>query len=150
MFNKVLISIYQRDLNKLKNELSAYIHESHIWEVRDGISNSAGNLGLHLVGNLKHFIGATLGNSGYVRERDKEFSLKNIPLQELLASIDETIAVIEQTLGRLSEEDLNKPFPIKVPVQHDDDSIRFMLLHLVAHLNYHLGQINYHRRLIDK
>ncbi len=150
MFNQVLIIMYQRDLNKLKNELNAYIHESNIWEVRDGISNSAGNLALHLIGNLKHFIGATLGNSGYVRDRDKEFSLKNVPLQDLIRAIDETSSVIEQTLSRLSEEDLNMPFPIKVPVQQNDDSTRFMVMHLTAHLNYHLGQINYHRRLIDK
>ena len=150
MFSQVLILIYQRDLNKLKNELNAYVEESNMWEVRDGISNSAGNLSLHLIGNLKHFIGAVLGNSGYVRERDKEFSSKNIPLQQMITSIDETMAVMEQTLNGLTEQDLDKPFPVKVPVQQGDDSTRFMLVHLIAHLNYHLGQINYHRRLIDK
>ena len=148
MISKMLITIFTRDLNRLIDELNAYGDESTIWQVQDGISNSAGNLALHLIGNLNHFIGASLGNSGYVRERDKEFSLKNIPRADVLASIDNTIAVVQQTLGKLTDEDLNKPNPYKL--LPGDDSIHYFLLHLLAHLNYHLGQINYHRRLIGK
>jgi uncharacterized damage-inducible protein DinB len=148
MLNQLLITLYHRDLNKLKEELNAYGDEAKIWSVQDGISNSAGNLTLHLIGNLNHFIGATLGDTGYVRERDKEFALKNIPRHELLRSIDNTIEMIQKTLDGLTEADLDKDFPISVTP--GDKSTRFFLLHLVAHLNYHLGQINYHRRLIAK
>ena len=149
MFNQVLITLYKRNLLKLQDELNAYADESNIWQIR-GISNSAGNLALHLVGNLNHFIGAVLGESGYVRERDKEFSLKNIPRHEIIRSIDTTIAIIQFTLSKISDEDMNRPYPETLPILKDDNSIRFMLVHLTVHLSYHLGQINYHRRLIDK
>jgi len=150
MFNQVLITLYKRNLLKLQDELNAYADESNIWQIRDGISNSAGNLALHLVGNLNHFIGAVLGESGYVRERDKEFSLKNIPRHEIIRSIDTTIAIIQFALSKISDEDMNRPYPETLPILKDDNSIRFMLVHLTVHLSYHLGQINYHRRLIDK
>ena len=150
MFNQILITLYQRNLNKLKEEISAYSDESKIWVIEDGISNSAGNLTLHLIGNLNHFIGAVLGKTGYVRERDKEFSLKNIPRNQMLLSIDTTIAVIQFTLSKLTEADMDKPYPEQLPAFKDDNSTRFMLTHLSVHLAYHLGQINYHRRLIGK
>ncbi len=150
MFNQILITLYQRNLNKLKEEISAYSDESKIWVIEDGISNSAGNLTLHLIGNLNHFIGAVLGETGYVRERDKEFSLKNIPRNQMLLSIDTTIAVIQFTLSKLTEADMDKPYPEQLPAFKDDNSTRFMLTHLSVHLAYHLGQINYHRRLIGK
>ena len=114
MLTQILNTLYHRDLNKLKEELNAYASEESIWAVKDGISNSAGNLTLHLIGNLNHFIGATLGNSGYVREREKEFSLKNIPRHELIRNIDETIVVVQQTLLKLTQADLEKTFPIQV------------------------------------
>ena len=148
MLNKVLIGIYKRDLNKLKEELNAYSDEAAIWRVQDGISNSAGNLALHLIGNLNHFIGATLGNSGYVRDREKEFSLKNVPRSEMIHSIDNTIAVVELTLEKVTEADMDKQFPL--PINKDDNSTRFVLLNMLVHLGYHLGQINYHRRLVGK
>jgi len=150
MFNKTLLSVFKRDLEKLKYELNAYQHEAKIWEIQDGIINSAGNLTLHLVGNLNHFIGAVLGNSGYVRERDKEFSLKNIPLNQLLLSVDTTIAIIQFTLDKMSEDDMNSPYPLALPFLEEDKSTRYMLVHLAIHLAYHLGQVNYHRRLLDK
>ena len=98
------------------------------------------------MGNLNHFIGAVLGNTGYVRDREKEFSLKNIPKQELIASIENVMPVIKNTLSNLTETDLEKNFPVEVfgkPMKTE-----FFLLHLTTHLSYHLGQINYHRRLL--
>ncbi|HEY5407636.1 MAG TPA: hypothetical protein VIJ92_11120 [Ginsengibacter sp.] len=74
-----IAALFERDINKLIEEINLYKNEEDIWKIKEGISNSSGNLTLHLLGNLNHFIGATLGNTGYVRERDKEFSLKNIP-----------------------------------------------------------------------
>ena len=85
-----------------------------------------------------------------MRERDKEFSLKNIPRHQLILSIDTTIAIIQFTLSKMTEADMDKPFPEQLPVLKDDNSTRFMLTHLAVHLSYHLGQINYHRRLIAK
>ncbi len=147
MIKDALIEIFERDLLKLKEEISLYKDENNLWVTEKQISNAAGNLTLHLIGNLNHFIGATLGHTGYVREREKEFSTKNIPLKELLASIDTTVNIVRQTLGSLTAEDLNKNFPLEKHGQVVKTD--FMLLHLLAHLEYHLGQINYHRRLID-
>ena len=146
MLKENLLEFFERDLLKLKEEISLYPLESVIWEIRPGISNSAGNLCLHLVGNLKHFIGALLGNTGYIRQRDEEFLLKNIPRTELLLSIDQTILVLKTTLQGFSEADFDKIYPLE---KHGKVvTTRYMILHLLTHLNYHLGQINYHRRLL--
>lgn len=147
MIKEALAEIFERDLLKLREEISLYKNEDNLWITEKHISNSAGNLALHLIGNLNHFIGATLGNTGYVRQRDKEFSDKNIPLVELLEALDNTANIVKQTLIHLPEEDLDKNFPLDKHGQTVKTD--FMLLHLLAHLEYHLGQINYHRRLIE-
>jgi uncharacterized damage-inducible protein DinB len=146
MLNEVLIDIYKRDLSKLKTEIEQYANEADIWKTDSGITNSAGNLCLHLNGNLQHFVGAVLGRSGYVRDRDAEFSSVGISRSKLLTDIDSTIAVVIDTLERLTDEDLAKAYPIEVfghPM-----TTGFFLTHLTTHFNYHLGQINYHRRLL--
>jgi Protein of unknown function (DUF1572) len=140
--------LYSRDLAKLKTEIELYKDESRLWHIQDGITNSAGNLCLHLTGNLNHFIGATLGNTGYVRNREEEFSLKNIPRAELYAKIDETIAVVNTTLDTLTAEVLDSEYPLLLLDQKF--ITKHFLLHLTGHLAYHLGQINYHRRLLDR
>ncbi len=146
MIKEDLIEIFNRDLNKLIAEINLFKNEESLWVVQDGISNSAGNLCLHLIGNLNHFIGAILGNTGYIREREKEFSLKNIPRKDLIQSIENTISVVKESLSKLTATDFEKIFPLEVfgkPI-----TAGFMLLHLTTHLTYHLGQINYHRRLL--
>ena len=146
MMKESLFEIFERDLNKLKSEISLYKDENSLWIVKKEISNSAGNLCLHLIGNLNHFIGAILGSTGYIRNRDNEFSAINISSKELISEIENTIEVVCNTLNKLSVEDFEKDFPI----QKHDKIVKtdFMLLHLITHFNYHLGQINYHRRLI--
>ena len=140
-----LYPFFERDLLKLIEELNLYRTDEDIWKVPEGISNPAGNLVLHLAGNLQHFIGATLGKTGYVRERDREFSQKGLSRALLITQVEETNAVLRQTLSRLSEEDLEKDFPI--PINNHVSSTITVLVYLLAHLNYHLGQVNYHRRL---
>jgi hypothetical protein len=141
-------SLFERDLNKLTEEINLYKSEDDLWKIREGISNSGGNLALHLVGNLNHFIGATLGNTGYMRERDKEFSLKNIPRKTLVEEINKISVVIKNTLPTLSPEILEKDFPVKI--NNETFSTEYMLVFLLMHLGYHLGQVNYHRRLISQ
>ena len=147
MINQPLALIFERDLNKLKEEINLYKDETNLWKTENNVSNSAGNLALHLIGNLNHFIGAILGKTGYVRERDKEFADNNIPREKILADIDATIIVVKNTLLNLSNEVLASQFPEKKQGQEYPTS--FILLHLLAHFEYHLGQINYHRRLLD-
>ncbi|MBS1502322.1 MAG: DUF1572 family protein [Bacteroidetes bacterium] len=145
---EILKKVFKRDLEKLRTEIEAYQTESNIWIVADGIANSAGNLCLHLVGNLNHFIGTVLGNTGYVRQRDLEFSLKDVPRTELIQKIDATILMIGEVLTRVTDEQLSSVFPIAVFAP--DDTTGYFLTHLATHLSYHLGQVNYHRRLLDK
>ncbi len=142
-----LKSLYNRDLNKLKTEIESYRNEERIWITEKGISNSAGNLCLHLIGNLNHYIGAELGRTGYIRNRDLEFSLKNIPRAELISQIESTIEVVNSSLDQLTEDQLKKDYP--VIVFDSKMSTEYFLIHLISHLDYHLGQINYHRRLLD-
>ena len=147
MITDTLTELFERDLQRLKTEIELYKDEDHLWILKKGISNTAGNLCLHVIGNLNHFIGATLGKTGYVRYRDDEFSLKNIPRQDLVINIDNCILTLNNTFSKLSEADMEKNFPLE---KHGTVvSTTHMLLHLLGHLNYHLGQINYHRRLLD-
>ena len=146
MLQEILIELYDRDLNKLKTEIEQFSGEADLWKTSGDITNSAGNLSQHLVGNLQHFVGAVLGESGYVRDRDSEFASRNSSKEELLKEIDTTLAVVKETIGKLTDDDLAKTYPIEVfgkPLTTGS-----FLTHLTTHLNYHLGQINYHRRLL--
>lgn len=143
----VLIQLFERDLKKLISELEAYIDEENIWKVSENISNSTGTLVLHLVGNLKHFIGAVMGNTGYIRNREAEFSLRNIPRANLVEQILETIQIINVTVSKFEEGNFSSYYPLEVfgkPMTYE-----YFMMHLQGHLNYHLGQVNYHRRLLD-
>lgn len=142
-----LQSLFQRDLEKLKTEIGLYSAEENLWRTDKSITNSAGNLCLHLIGNLNAFIGAGLAKTDYVRQRDFEFSGKDVPRTSLLQQIDETIVIVEKGLDSLTDEALSGDFPIQIwgkPI-----GMEFTLIHLATHLSYHLGQINYHRRLLD-
>ena len=147
MLIEILKKIFQRDLEKLKQEIISYNNESNLWRIEKGIANSAGNLCLHLVGNLNTYIGAEIGKTGYVRDRDREFSQKNIPRDELVKMIEDTITVVANGLNKLKEEDLEKEYPLLV--FKEKTATGYFLIHLTVHLGYHLGQVNYHRRLLD-
>jgi len=142
-----LKALYSRDLNKLKLEIESYQNEHNLWLIEKNILNSAGNLCLHLAGNLNTYIGKELGHTGYVRDRDLEFSLKNVPRTELIRQIDQVTITVSETLNQLKEEDLQKIYPVLA--RPERESVEYMLIHLAMHLSYHLGQINYHRRLLD-
>jgi hypothetical protein len=148
MLIETLKLLFDRDLKKLKKEIELYHHEQKIWQVENTIANSAGNLCLHLIGNLNYFIGKEIGKTGYIRNRELEFTLKNISKVELLKKIDETILVVSHSLDQLTPEELTKEYPILI--FEKATSTEYFLVHLTTHLNYHLGQINYHRRLLDK
>ena len=147
MSTDTLIKLFNRDLSKLKDEINLYSAENNLWKVHGEITNSAGNLCLHLVGNLNHFIGAALGNTGYIRQRDQEFSLKDVPRIELIKQIDDTIVIVESTLTKLTQQDLEQEY--KHRVFDKPTTTAYFLMHLAMHLAYHLGQVNYHRRMLD-
>ena len=146
MLTHELIKIFKRDLEKLSNQIQLFENEKDLWLKRKNISNSPGNLCLHIIGNLKHFVGHVLGNTDYIRDREHEFSAKNISKKALIQQIEETKVIVEQTLRKLDEDQLNTNFPIDV--FKETNSVSFFLIHLSTHLSYHLGQINYFRRLL--
>ncbi len=142
-----LINLFIRDLDKLNDEILAYPDEFVLWEIDASIKNSGGNLALHIMGNLNHFIGAILGNTNYIRQRDKEFNDKNIPREIIIDQIKDIKNILNDVLSSLNNEILSRNYPIEVfgkPM-----STEYFLIHLYGHLNYHLGQINYHRRLLS-
>lgn len=136
-----------RDLAKLRQEISAYPSDDKLWIITGDIKNPAGNLCLHLCGNLQHYIGGVLGKSGYVRNRDAEFSIRGLPKATLMAEIDTTVAQVEQALNKLDAASLNQLYP--EDVFNRPMTTGYFLIHLAGHLNYHLGQVNYHRRLLS-
>jgi len=142
-----LIELFIRDLNKLNDEILAYPDEYSLWEVDAKIKNSGGNLAIHIIGNLNHFIGAHLGSTNYIRQRDKEFNDKNVPRELIIDHIKDIKNILNDVLSSLNNEALSRNYPIEVfgkPM-----STEYFLIHLYGHLNYHLGQINYHRRLLS-
>ena len=147
MLLETLNSLFHRDLTRVGTELSQYRDEQLIWAVPPGIANSAGNLCLHLIGNLNTYIGRELGQTGYVRQRDLEFSLRDVPRPVLLAQLNETITTVNRTLTTLDESVLDEEYPLLV--FEKKTSTGYLLVHLATHLAYHLGQINYHRRLVE-
>jgi len=147
MLTENLAKLFERDILKLKAEMSLYTDEALLWRTLPGTSNPAGNLCLHLLGNLQHYIGAVLGASHYKRNRPEEFSCRNVPLADMLQQLDHVAVLIPKTIRSLSTEILETEYPEKVfdyPM-----TTQYFMIHLLAHLDYHLGQINYHRRLVE-
>jgi uncharacterized damage-inducible protein DinB len=140
--------LFERDLKRLRKEVELYDNENNLWKIDKNITNSAGNLCLHLIGNLNTYIGKEIGKTDYIRNRELEFSLKNIPKAELLKKIDEIILIINNSLDKLTQEELIKEYPAMV--FDTATSTEYLLMHLTTHLTYHVGQINYHRRLLGK
>ena len=143
-----LLSLFNRDLNQLIKEVNGYQNKSSLWAVESPIANSGGNLVLHICGNLQHFVGAVLGKSGYVRQREQEFECSNIAVADLIIEINTTLEVVKSTFDKLTADIIQSNYPVNVFGK--EMTTEYFLLHLSTHLNYHLGQVNYHRRLLDK
>lgn len=147
MLTDILTQLFERDLAKLKAEIAQYTDEADLWKKPGDVPNSAGNLCLHLNGNLQHYFGAVLGGTDYVRDRDAEFSTTGTSRERMLADMDTSLNVVKETLAKLGDDDLAATYPIDVfgkPM-----TTGFFLTHLATHLDWHLGQINYHRRVVS-
>lgn len=134
-----------RDLRALAREVSAYPDDASPWKELPGVSNAGGTLALHLAGNVRHFIGTVLGGTRFVRDRDAEFSRRGVSRAELVREVEAAIADADRVLATLSPERLAAEYPLEVGGRRLGTA-RF-LSHLSAHLAYHLGQIDYHRRI---
>jgi uncharacterized damage-inducible protein DinB len=140
---KDFVALFEREINKLIDELQS-TPEDELWQTKGKIKNPIGTLGLHLAGNLQHFIGATLGDTGYKRDRVAEFDTRNLPVKEVVDEVQKAKTVVIRVLSDLNPKDLEKTYPLE-PFGYTMSS-GYMLLHLYGHLNYHVGQINYLRR----
>ncbi len=142
-----LLVLFRRDLRCFSREVELFPDDATLWRTLPGIANSSGNLALHVAGNLRHFVGAVLGGSGYLRQREQEFTQREGSRAELVALLAETVAEVEVGLRSLTPEALEQAYPVAVGGSHPR-STRLFLLHLAAHLTFHLGQVGYLRRAL--
>ena len=145
-FSQETAEIFRRDLTRLAQQIEAFPDDHLLWEHAPGITNSAGNLALHLEGNLREFVGRILGSLAYKRERDREFSDVGITRAELHERAMDLVTQIPAVLEGLSPEQLAATYPMEVlgrPL-----STQQFLIHVSGHFNYHLGQIDYLRRIL--
>lgn len=138
--------VLSRELETLRIELRAYADDSQIWMLPPGTVNSAGTLALHLCGNLRHFIGAVLGRTGYVRDREREFAARGLTRAALEEEIDAAREAVVKGLNGLDDEAMAAPYPTEFGGSSLLTAV--ILARLVAHFGYHLGQIDIHRRLV--
>jgi hypothetical protein len=147
MLNNELADLYERDIRKLIEEVKLFNNEEKLWITQGSVKNSCGNLVLHLIGGLNYLIGTTLAHTGYVRNRDREFIIKNVERKELLAQLEQLILIIKNTVNGLTSEDMEAEYPIFF--DKPNISTSYVLVRLLLHLNYHLGQVNYLRRILE-
>ncbi|HEX9082739.1 MAG TPA: DinB family protein [Holophagaceae bacterium] len=141
-----LLVLFRRDLQAFRREVALFPDDDALWRATPGFANSAGNLALHVAGNLRHFIGAVLGGTGYERDRDAEFGQRVGSRSSVEAELEAALDVMDAVLPRLTERDLAAPFP--VPVAGVQPPTGRFLLHLATHTAFHLGQAGTLRRIL--
>lgn len=147
MLNGILTNFYERDIRKLIEEVNQFRNEENLWRTYGSVKNSSGNLVLHIIGGLNHLIGATLANTGYVRDRDQEFIRKGVERNVLVAQLEDLVPMINETVNTLTSEEMEADYPIFF--DKPKTSVSYVLVQLSLHLNYHLGQVNYLRRILE-
>ena len=146
MLVRSVAAILDRDLRTLSREVEAYTDWHELWQELPGMTNSGGTLVLHLAGNVRHFIGATLGGTGYMRDRPAEFSRRHVSVRDLLKEIEVARAEVARTFAGLDDGSLPEEFPEVIADMRVDTGE--YLIHLLTHFAYHLGQIDVHRRIV--
>jgi|SRR5690606_22986892 len=144
MLTNVLADFYERDIRKLIEEVNLFQNEENLWKTEGSVKNPSGNLALHIIGNISHFIGAILAGTGYVRDRDSEFARKGVPKKDLVAGLEGLIPMVRKTIVAV---DLDGEYPIIFDGAKRSNG--YLLAYLLTHLNYHLGQVNYLRRILE-
>ena len=144
--SKELATLFRRDLAKLIQQIESFPNDESLWQVLPGVSNAAGNLALHIQGNLREYVGRQLGQLSYVRNRPLEFSARGFSRREICEQLTDLMNSIPAVIENLSEEQLELEYP--EVVLEAATSTRQFLIHLYGHLNWHLGQVNYLRRIL--
>src|SRR5580658_3707317 len=145
-FSNEMAVLYARDLKRLIQEIEAFPSDDLLWQVVPGVTNSAGNLALHMEGNLREYVGRQLGGVAYTRQRPLEFASKGFSVAALSAQLQDMPGLIERIVAGMSPEELEKPFPEQSLPQMRTN--RLFLLHLYSHFSYHLGELDYLRRIL--
>ncbi len=148
MLIESVAAILDRDLQALGREVMAYPDDDAVWLLPEGAPNSAGTLVVHLAGNVQHFLGARLGGTAFVRDRPAEFAVRGLPRSALLAQIEAARGAVHAAAKRLDDDAAGHDFQDVVGGVRV--SLGEYLIHLVSHLAYHLGQVDYHRRLLTR
>ncbi|MCF2494577.1 DUF1572 family protein [Dyadobacter chenhuakuii] len=149
MKTEILVQLFERDLKKLRDEIQQYPSDDSLWVRLPGTINTGGNLCQHLIGNLRTYVGLALGQVHYVRNRDAEFTERLFTQTELLVELDELLPIVVKSVESLSDAQLGAEYPRNVLDMFANQTTALVLTHLLTHLSYHLGQINYHRRWIS-
>lgn len=144
MLNRILADFYERDIRRLIEEVSLYKEEQNLWRTQGSVKNSSGNLVLHIIGGMNYLIGTILAHTGYVRDRDQEFIRKGVDRKELVVQLEQLIPMIRDTLSTI---DMGSYYPVIFDGETRTNS--YVLMQLSLHLNYHLGQVNYLRRILE-
>lgn len=148
MLRSTIQVILQRELAAVRRSVEAYPADATLWAERPGLPNAGGTLVLHIAGNLQHYLGAVLGRSGYHRDREAEFARRDVPREVLLAELDAAAVAIDRGVAALGDgvDALEKPYPEAIAGR--SVATGDFLVHLASHLAYHLGQLDYHRRVV--
>jgi uncharacterized damage-inducible protein DinB len=146
MLISIVHDLLRRDLAAVRRSVEGYPDTASLWEERAGLPNTGGTLALHLAGNLQHYLGAILGHTGYARDRDGEFSRRGVARDELLAGLDAAARAIDVAFATLDDQVLSQAYPEQIAGRTIATDV--FLVHLAVHLTYHLGQLDYHRRLV--
>jgi len=147
MLNNLLATFYERDIRKLIEEVNLFSNEDNLWRTYGSVKNTSGNLVLHIIGGLNYLVGTQLAQTGYVRNREQEFTSKGVKRENLVGGLEELIPMIKKTLNAFTQEDMEAEYPLIFDDMKVSNS--YVLLQLLLHLNYHLGQVNYLRRILE-
>ncbi len=139
--------LFERELDRLEAEVAAYPDDESLWVVGGNIANAGGTLALHVTGTLNHYVGALLGGTGYRRNRDEEFSARDVPQGELLRLIRGARSTVGDSLAKLGDFHLREEMR-GLPERYEGSTVSWMLMHVLGHIQYHTGQLNYHRRIL--
>lgn len=143
-----LATVLGRELERMALQIEAYPDDAGVWRLEGSVKNSPGTLALHAAGNLNAYVGAVLGGTGYVRDRDAEFGDRDVPREEVVRRLREARAMVEEVLSPLDDATLLEPYPGPSPPQFGPMTTAAFLIHLTWHLGWHEGQMDYHRRIL--
>ena len=147
MTNNEIASHYESDILKLIEEVNSFKNEENLWNTCGTIKNSSGNIALHIIGGLNYLVGAKLSHTGYVRNRDQEFTVKRVDRKIIIEQLQGLLGLIKNTISKMTQEQMESPFPIFFDKENATND--YVLIQLLLHLNYHLGQVNYLRRSLE-